>query len=219
MREVDEGASLEHALVENLQRSDLNPMEEAAAYQQLIEEFGLTHEQVAVRVGQESAAITNTVRLFQLPPAIQRMVGEGRLSAGHARALLGTPDRAYQESLASRAANEGMSVREVEDAVRDRAELEGAEPEGVRAGRGPGPPATGSSPDCSISKSCSPSISRPGSRSRCGARGARCSIDFADLADLERIYGLVVTTRLTRRSHDHERRPGPTRWSRLEPTP
>jgi ParB family chromosome partitioning protein len=125
VREVDDTTSLEHALVENLQRTDLNPLEEAAAYQQLIEEFGLTHEQVALRVGRSRAAISNTLRLFQLPPAIQKLVAEGRLSAGHARALLGTPDRAFQEALARRVVADGLSVREVEEAVRERGELEG----------------------------------------------------------------------------------------------
>ena len=83
--------SLEQALVENLHREDLNPLEEAAAYQQLIDEFGLTHEQVATRVGKSRAAVTNTLRLLQLPSGVQRALAEGTISAGHARALLGTP--------------------------------------------------------------------------------------------------------------------------------
>ena len=94
------------------------PLEEAAAYQQLIEDFKLTHDEVATRVGKSRAAVTNTLRLFQLPPAIQKLVAEGQLSAGHARALLGTPDRAYQEALARRAVAESLSVRAVEEAVR-----------------------------------------------------------------------------------------------------
>jgi ParB family transcriptional regulator, chromosome partitioning protein len=126
VRTLDDTASLEHAVVENLHRADLGPLEEAAAYQQLIEEFGLTHEQVAIRVGRSRTAITNSLRLFQLPPSIQKQLADGRLTAGHAKALLGTPDRAFQEHLARRCANEGMTVREVEDAVRARAELEAA---------------------------------------------------------------------------------------------
>src|SRR5207302_6583876 len=94
------------------------------AYQQLIEDFGLTHEEVPTRVGKSRVSITNALRLFQLPPGIQRQVAEGHLSAGHARALLGTPDRAYQEALARRSVAEGLSVREVEDAVRARTEHE-----------------------------------------------------------------------------------------------
>ncbi|MDP8992375.1 MAG: ParB/RepB/Spo0J family partition protein, partial [Actinomycetota bacterium] len=84
VREVSDDVSIEQALVENLHREDLNPLEEAAAYQQLIEDFELTHEELARRVGKSRAAITNTLRLFQLPPAIQRMVAESQLSAGHA---------------------------------------------------------------------------------------------------------------------------------------
>ncbi len=100
VRETDDATALEQALVENLHRDDLNPLEEAAAYQQLIEDFGLTHDEVATQVGKSRASVTNTLRLLQLPPAIQRLVQEGRLTMGHARALLGTPDRAFQEQLA-----------------------------------------------------------------------------------------------------------------------
>ncbi|HEY9562960.1 MAG TPA: ParB/RepB/Spo0J family partition protein, partial [Nocardioides sp.] len=121
VREADTDASLlEQALVENLHRADLNAMEEAAAYQQLVEDFGLTQDAVAKRVGKSRAAISNTLRLFQLPPAIQGLVAEGQLTAGHARALLGTPDRAYQGALAQRIVREGLSVRETEEAVRLR---------------------------------------------------------------------------------------------------
>ena len=120
IRDVEDVNSLEQALVENLHREDLNALEEAAAFQQLIEDFGLTHEQVAQRVGKSRSAVSNTLRLFQLPPSVQRFVGEGRLSAGHARALLGTPDRAFQEALAKRAVADDLSVRSVEEAVRER---------------------------------------------------------------------------------------------------
>src|SRR5205807_9360229 len=86
VRTADDTSSLEQALVENVQREDLNPMDEAAAYQQLIEDFHLTHDELAARVGKSRAAISNTLRLFQLPPAIQRMLADGQLTAGHARA-------------------------------------------------------------------------------------------------------------------------------------
>ena len=122
VKDADDAASLEQALVENLHRSDLNPIEEAAAYQQLIDEFDLTQEQVATRVGKSRPAVANSLRLFQLPPSIQKLLIDGRLSAGHARALLGTPDRAFQEALARRAADGGMTVREVEEIVRARSE-------------------------------------------------------------------------------------------------
>ncbi|MDO9173259.1 MAG: ParB/RepB/Spo0J family partition protein, partial [Actinomycetota bacterium] len=120
VRATDDLGSVERALVENLHRQDLTPLEEASAYQQLIEDFSLTHEQVASRVGKSRSAISNTLRLLSLPAAIQALLADGRLSAGHAKALLGTPDRAFQEQLARRAATESWSVRMLEDAVRDR---------------------------------------------------------------------------------------------------
>jgi ParB family chromosome partitioning protein len=118
VRAVDEILSLEQALVENLHREDLNPLEEAAAYQQLMEDFDLTQEQVAQKVGKSRSAVANTLRLFQLPPSIQRLVAENQLAAGHAKALLGTPDRIFQERLAKEIVASGLSVREAEEAVR-----------------------------------------------------------------------------------------------------
>jgi ParB family transcriptional regulator, chromosome partitioning protein len=115
---ADDAGSLEQALIENLHREDLNALEEAAAYQQLIDEFGLTHEQVASRMGKGRATITNTLRLLQLPAGVQRALSERTISAGHARALLGTPDRALQEKLVQRIIDEGLTVRAVEDIVR-----------------------------------------------------------------------------------------------------
>jgi ParB family chromosome partitioning protein len=126
VRAVDEVLSLEQALVENLHREDLNPLEEAAAYQQLMEDFDLTQEQVAQKVGKSRSGVANTLRLFQLPPSIQRLVAENQLAAGHAKALLGTPDRVFQERLAKEIVANGLSVREAEEAVRvhnEQAEL------------------------------------------------------------------------------------------------
>ena len=123
VREVDDTESLEQALVENLHRQDLNPLEEAAAYKQLIEDFNITHDAVAARVGKSRVAVTNTLRLLQLPAPIQRLVVDGQLSAGHARALLGTSDGAFQDALAKRSVKENLSVRAVEEAVRLREEL------------------------------------------------------------------------------------------------
>ena len=124
IKDVNDAVSLEQAIVENIQRSDLNPLEESAAYQQLLEEFELTHEQVAKRVGKSRATISNTLRLLQLPPSIQKMIRESKLSMGHARALLGTPNRELQESLAKKAVAEGWSVRAMEEAVREVSEDE-----------------------------------------------------------------------------------------------
>ncbi len=136
VRETDDAAALEQALVENLHRDGLNPLEEAAAYQQLIEDFGLTHDEVAARVGRSRATVTNTLRLMQLPPAIQKSVQEGKLSMGHARALLGSPDRSFQELLAKRAVAEDLSVRAVEDAVREhQSESSGAPADPAVGGR------------------------------------------------------------------------------------
>src|SRR6202453_1724653 len=115
---ADDVASLEQALVENLHRVDLNALEEAAAYQQLIDEFGLTHEQVATRMGKGRATVTNTLRLLQLPAGAQRALAERTISAGHARALLGTPDRALQEKMVDRIVEQGLTVRAVEALAR-----------------------------------------------------------------------------------------------------
>jgi ParB family chromosome partitioning protein len=116
----DEGTTLTEALVENLQREDLSPLEEAAAFHQLLEEYGLTHEQIAERVGRSRSAVTNTVRLLQLPAAIQSLLAKGALSAGHGRALLGSEDEAYAVHIAERAVAEGWTVRRVEEAIRLR---------------------------------------------------------------------------------------------------
>ena len=131
----DDTHSLEQALVENLHRQDLNVLEEAAAYQQLCEEFGYTHEQVATRVGKSRTAVTNILRLLQLPSGVQRLLADGQISPGHARALLGTPDRGYQEVLARSVVSEGLTVRAIEELVREHnAEAEGiAVPDGGRA--------------------------------------------------------------------------------------
>jgi len=104
VRLTDDVSSVEQALVENLHRQDLTALEEAAAYQQLLDEFALTHDQIATRVGKSRSAITNSLRLLGLPPAVQHLLADGQLSAGHARALLGTPDRGRQEQLAREAA-------------------------------------------------------------------------------------------------------------------
>jgi ParB family chromosome partitioning protein len=130
VRTVDEVLSLEQALVENLHREDLNPLEEAAAYQQLMEDFSLTQEQVAQKVGKSRSSVANTLRLFQLPPSIQRLVAENQLAAGHAKALLGTPDRPFQEQLAKDIVAKGLSVREAEEAVRLHNEVAADEPAG-----------------------------------------------------------------------------------------
>jgi ParB/RepB/Spo0J family partition protein len=117
VRETHDNDMLRDALLENLHRQQLDPLEEAAAYQQLLDDFGATHEQLAQRVGRSRPHISNTLRLLNLPPAVQKRVAAGVLSAGHARALLSLDDQAAQERLAQRIVAEGLSVRSVEEIV------------------------------------------------------------------------------------------------------
>ena len=124
IRETAGRSTLVEALVENVQRQDLTAIEEAHAYQQLLETHGMTQEQVADRVGKSRPTVSNTVRLLQLVDEIQEMVDVGDLSAGHARALVGVEDTRYAIHLATQARDEGWSVRQMEDAVRSRREIE-----------------------------------------------------------------------------------------------
>ncbi len=117
VRETGDDVMLRDALLENLHRQQLNPLEEAAAYQQLLDDFGATHEELAARIGRSRSTISNMLRLLGLPPAVQRRVAAGVLSAGHARAILGLPTAQAQERMAERIVAEGMSVRAVEEAV------------------------------------------------------------------------------------------------------
>ncbi|MGH9251770.1 MAG: ParB/RepB/Spo0J family partition protein [Acidimicrobiales bacterium] len=117
VRDTHDDAMLRDALLENLHRSNLNPLEEAAAYQQLLDDFGGTHDELATRIKRSRPQISNTLRLLKLPPAVQRRVAAGVLSAGHARALLGLADLSAQERLAQRIVAEGLSVRSVEEIV------------------------------------------------------------------------------------------------------
>jgi ParB family chromosome partitioning protein len=117
IRDTTDDALLRDALLENIHRVQLNPLEEAAAYQQLLEEFGATHEELATKIGRSRSQVTNTIRLLKLPVKVQTRVAAGVISAGHARALLGLPDAGKQEALAARIVAEGMSVRATEEAV------------------------------------------------------------------------------------------------------
>jgi len=190
VRETDDNTALEQALVENVQREGLNPLEEAAAYQQLIEDFKLTHEQVASRVGKSRAAISNTLRLLQLPPSIQVAVREGQLSMGHARALLGTPDRAFQEALAKRAVKDDLSVRSVEEAVRARND---GSPDTAK----PPPPGRMRPPGLAeLEELLGDHLdTRVKIKMGKGGRGSMTA-DFAGLDDLERIYRRMTESRV-----------------------
>jgi ParB family chromosome partitioning protein len=194
VRETDDNTALEQGLVENLQREDLNPLEEAAAYQQLIEDFHLTHEQVAARVGRSRAAISNTLRLMQLPPSIQRSVREGQLTMGHARALLGTPDRAFQESLAKRIVKDDLSVRQVEQAVRARSERDDSKKRSTSAVAGKMRPPGLAELEEMLGDHLDTRV-----KIKLGAGGkGTLMVDFAGLDDLERIYRTVTQGQLPR---------------------
>jgi ParB family chromosome partitioning protein len=191
VREVTDALSLQQALVENLHRDDLNPLEEAAAYQQLIEDFGLTQEEVAQRVGKSRSAVANLLRLFQLPPTVQKLVAEGKLSAGHAKVLLSTPDRTFQEELARRIATEGMTVRDTEEQIRLRNEKAAAaeekEEDEARAARAP----TLRAPGLLELENLLADQLDTRVKIDMGPKKGRMTIEFADLEDLERIYRVM----------------------------
>ncbi|WP_209752378.1 MULTISPECIES: ParB/RepB/Spo0J family partition protein [unclassified Arthrobacter] len=185
VRDTTDDDLLRDALLENLHRSQLNPLEEAAAYQQLLEDFGTTHEQLADRIGRSRPQVSNTLRLLKLPPLVQRRVAASVLSAGHARALLALPDAAAMERLAQKIVAEGMSVRATEEAV--------------TLYQSPATPAKNNVP-------------RPGARHErldylasslsdrldtnvkisLGARKGRVSIEFASVEDLNRIMEVLT---------------------------
>src|SRR4051794_8391945 len=198
VRDSDDVAAVEEALVENLHRADLTALEEAAAYLQLIEDFQLTHDDVARRVGKSRSAVTNTLRLMGLPPEVQRLLADGKLSAGHARALLGTADRALQEQLADKVVGDGWSVRAVEDAVR-----RGSLGERTPAPEGGRTPRTSDGAGLAAGTRLRP----PGLLEleelladhldtrvnvQMGAKRGRVMVEFADHEDLERIYRRIV---------------------------
>ena len=134
IRSTDDTDMLRDALVENLHRSQLNPLEEAAAYQQLLDDFGITHEQLAERISRSRPQITNTLRLLKLPPAVQKRVAAGVISAGHARALLSLSSPEAMDQLATRIVAEGMSVRATEEAVTLGVEVKSTKSGSVRPG-------------------------------------------------------------------------------------
>jgi ParB family transcriptional regulator, chromosome partitioning protein len=132
VKEFDDRAMLELALIENIQREDLNPIDEAKGYQALIDKVGLTHDQLSERVGKQRATITNALRLLALPAEVMDMVSRGTLSAGHARALLGLENRGDQLAAARYVTSKGFSVRRTESFVRRRQRNAGSRPRGAR---------------------------------------------------------------------------------------
>lgn len=182
VRNTADEAMLRDALLENLHRAQLNPLEEASAYQQLLEDFGITQDQLAQRLGRSRPQISNTLRLLRLPPAVQARVAAGVLSAGHARAILSTNDPELMRRLADKIVNEGLSVRQAESVAQS---MSGAA--GTRKQR---PPAAGTRQG-----SLNEIAGRLGDRLdtrvsiSLGQRKGTLVIDFASVGDLNRILG------------------------------
>lgn len=197
VREVEAQESLEEALVENLHREDLNPLEEAAAFVQLQQDFGLTQQAVANRVGRSRAAVTNATRLLQLPLEVQELLASRRISAGHGRALLTVTDPTEQARLARRVDVEGWSVRQLEHHVRQPEPEPDPAPElrPVEAARAVSdePAAAVGEPSALLElESLLAEFLATTVRVEIGERKGRLTVEFADLDDLERIYHLVT---------------------------
>jgi ParB family transcriptional regulator, chromosome partitioning protein len=186
VRDTRDDAMLRDALLENIHRVNLNPLEEAAAYQQLLEEFGATHEELARRIGRSRPQISNTIRLLNLPASVQRRVAAGVLSAGHARALLSLDDPQAQEDLAHRIVAEGLSVRATEELVA-LALAEGPTKTSSTKRRRPKPHAPG------LEELAARLSDRFDTRVKVdiGRSKGRITIEFATVDDLERIVGIL----------------------------
>ena len=180
IRDVEDLTSLEHALVENLHRQDLGPLEEAAAFQQLIDDFGLSQEAVGQRVGKSRSSITNSLRLLHLPSSVQNYLLSGNISAGHARALLALTSRQDQDQLAQRIVKEALSVRDVEKIVR----------EGLSIQKGKQTKKTKSAGVLEVEQQLSDYLNTTVTVSTSGKRG-RISVEFADMDDLGRIFSVI----------------------------
>jgi ParB family transcriptional regulator, chromosome partitioning protein len=196
IRDTPDDALLRDALLENLHRQQLNPLEEAAAYQQLLEEFGATHDELATRIGRSRSQVSNTIRLLGLPPSVQRRVGAGVLSAGHARALLSLGDPETQEKYAARVVAEGLSVRAVEELV-----ATSSEPAVERARAQKGPKAPGLSRlEAELSELLETKVSI-----ELGRRRGKLTVAFASYDDLQRVLGVLAPQVLSERSLDGSR--------------
>ncbi len=188
VRSTGDDAMLRDALLENLHRAQLNPLEEAAAYQQLLDDFGCTHEELATRIGRSRPQISNMLRLLNLSPAVQRRVAAGVLSAGHARALLGVGDAGAQDRLAGRVVAEGISVRALEEIVTVGEHGTGAdEDDQGPTVRRPRPSAPGLTEVADrLSDRLDTRVKVTLGRSR-----GKITIDFASLGDLERLVSII----------------------------
>ncbi|HEU5271781.1 MAG TPA: ParB/RepB/Spo0J family partition protein [Jatrophihabitans sp.] len=194
VRDTADDAMLRDALLENIHRVQLNPLEEAAAYQQLLQEFGVTHEQLASRIGRSRSQVSNTIRLMNLPVAVQRRVAAGVLSAGHARALLALNSTDEQDELAGRIVAEGLSVRATEELVALAAR---AEPAGKPARRKPAArisaPALGELAE-KLSDALDTRV-----RVDLGRRKGKITVEFGSIDDLERIVAVIAPELATRK--------------------
>jgi ParB family chromosome partitioning protein len=183
VRDTTDDALLRDALLENIHRVQLNPLEEAAAYQQLLQEFGATHEELAGRIGRSRSQVTNTIRLMKLPVKVQTRVAAGVLSAGHARALLGLPDPEAMDALATRIVAEGMSVRATEEAVAMASAEQPTAKRRTRAISAPGVEHLGQRLSDVFETKVKVQIGR--------AKG-RIVVEFGSVDDLQRIVGLMA---------------------------
>jgi ParB family chromosome partitioning protein len=183
VRDTTDDAMLRDALLENIHRVQLNPLEEAAAYQQLLEEFGATHEELAAKIGRSRSQVTNTIRLMKLPVKVQTRVAAGVISAGHARALLGLQDADAQDALATRIVAEGMSVRATEEAVAMAAAEEPSTRRRTRKISAPGVEELGTRLSDMFETKVKIQIGR--------AKG-RIVVEFGSVDDLQRIIGVMA---------------------------
>ncbi|HYE59031.1 MAG TPA: ParB/RepB/Spo0J family partition protein [Rhodothermales bacterium] len=186
VREADSEAMLEMAIVENVQREQLNPVEVALAYQRLLEECGLTQEEVAVKVGKSRVAVTNALRLLRLPPRVQAAMRDGTLSAGHARALVGIEDAAAQVRIMQRAVDEGLSVRDVEELARQAKEKPDPAPEPATTPV-PAPPTRDALQVQAFTDRLRARLSTQVAIRHRGAQGGKIEIAYYSDDDLERI--------------------------------
>lgn len=188
VRDTADDAMLRDALLENVHRVQLNPLEEAAAYQQLLDEFGATHDELAQRIGRSRPQVTNTIRLLNLPVPVQRRVAAGVISAGHARALLGTEDPDVQDELATRIVAEGLSVRAIEElvALHRAGHTEKRSARRATTNRRLTAPAIGELAD-KLSDAFDTKV-----RVDLGRRKGRITVEFASVDDLERIVAVMA---------------------------
>jgi ParB family chromosome partitioning protein len=184
VRDVPPDRLLEITLVENIQREDLNPIETAQAFERLVKELRITHEEVAERTGKDRSTITNLLRLLRLPPDVQQLVSERKLSPGHARAILGLPDEEHQRAVAEKTAAQGLSVRQVERLVQRMTER-----------REVAEPAEQPSVDPNVASALRAMEQALGTRVRLVEKGnhrGRLEIEYYSAEDLDRIYAVIV---------------------------